>query len=84
MDSQLTIRIPGALGEALDEASRRTGLKRSEIVRQALRGYLEGAHPPPRPPADRVRHLLGSVDSGVPDLAERHRDYVLESLNRGR
>lgn len=84
MDSQLTIRIPSELREALDRASRHTGLKSSELVRQALRSYLQTSLERQQPPAVRVRHLLGSLESGVPDLAERHREYVLESLSRGR
>lgn len=83
MEDQLTIRIPGDLREALDQASRRTGLKNSELVRQALRAYLQPADTR-QPPAVRVRHLVGSLESGVPDLAERHREYVIESLSRGR
>lgn len=35
-------------------------------------------------PADRVRRLIGSLESGVPDLARKHRAYVLESLKHGR
>ncbi|HKI02247.1 MAG TPA: pyridoxal-phosphate dependent enzyme [Thermoanaerobaculia bacterium] len=32
----------------------------------------------------RVRHLIGSLDTGVPDLAENHRFHVLESIKHGR
>jgi hypothetical protein len=35
-------------------------------------------------PAERVRALIGSLDSGVPDRAEGHRAYILESLQRPR
>lgn len=84
MERQLTIRIPSDLREALDQASRRTGLKSSELVRQALRSYLQMTADRQQPPAARVRHLLGSLESGIPDLAERHREYVIESLSRGR
>ena len=31
-------------------------------------------------PEARVRHLIGSLETGVPDLAENHRAYLLESL----
>lgn len=84
MESQLTIRIPSDLREALDRASRHTGLKSSELVRQALRSYLQTSTNRQHPPVERVRHLLGSLESGIPDLAERHREYVIESLSRGR
>lgn len=84
MERQLTIRIPSDLREALDQASRRMGLKSSELVRQALRSYLQMTADRQQPAAARVRHLLGSLESGIPDLAERHRAYVIESLGRGR
>jgi hypothetical protein len=31
-----------------------------------------------------VEELIGSLSSGVPDLAERHREYMLASLKHGR
>jgi hypothetical protein len=34
--------------------------------------------------AERVEHLIGSSSSGVPDLAERHREYGLASLKHAR
>jgi metal-responsive CopG/Arc/MetJ family transcriptional regulator len=84
MENQLTVRIPSDLRDALDRASRRTGLKSSELVRQALRSYLQTSTDRQQPPAVRVRHLVGSIESGIPDLAEHHREYVIESLSRGR
>ena len=32
--------------------------------------------------AERIRRLIGSLDSGEPDLAEKHQVKVLESLHR--
>ena len=84
MENQLPIRLPSDLREALDKGSRRTGLKSSELVRQALRSYLQTSADQQQPPASRVRHLVGSLESGIPDLAERHREYVIESRSRGR
>ena len=79
--AQLTVRLPDDLGRALDAAARRLQRKRADVVRLALRRFLdlEGGGRP----AARVAPLLGSLESGVPDLAERHRQYVLESLSRG-
>jgi hypothetical protein len=50
----------------------------------ALESFLNEAPPADRKPADRVAHLLGSLSSGVPDLAARHREYVLAALKRAR
>jgi hypothetical protein len=58
--------------------------KSADIVRLALREFL-GTTPGARGrAADRVEHLIGSLESGVPDLAENHRKHLLASLRRGR
>lgn len=84
MDSQLTIRLPSDLSGALERASRQSGRKASEIVRAALRDYLSAPSAAGPRPAERVRGLIGSLDSGLPDLAEQHRKYIIESLTRGK
>lgn len=84
MDSQLTVRLPSDLSGALERASRQSGRKASEIVRAALRDYLSAPSAVGPRPAERVRGLVGSLDSGLPDLAEQHRKYIVESLARGK
>ncbi len=84
MQDQLTVRLPADLGRALRQASKRLRRKNSDIVRLALQAYLQTDQVTERRPADRVRHLMGSVSSGTSDLAERHRDYVLARIKRGR
>jgi hypothetical protein len=83
MEDQLTVRLPPELSRALRAAAVKSQRKSSEIVRLALREYLGVGGAGPGRPADRVRALLGSLESGVPDLAERHREYLLESIRRG-
>lgn len=84
MESQLTVRIPEELANALDRTARRSGRRTSEIVRAALREYLRVGSGANARPGERVRALIGSVDSGISDLAEEHRAYILESLQRAR
>ena len=84
MQDQLTVRLPEDLSRALKAASRRMERKTSEIVRLALREFLGTSPGSDVRPADRVRSLIGSLESGVPDLAEKHRAYIIESLRRGR
>jgi metal-responsive CopG/Arc/MetJ family transcriptional regulator len=81
---QLTVRLPEDLSRALRAASRRMQRKSSDIVRLALREFLGASPSTGTRPADRVKSLIGSLESGVPDLAERHRSYIVESLRRGR
>ena len=83
MADQLTVRLPEDLSRALKAASRRMQRKSSDIVRLALREFL-GEKTSKQRPADRVQHLIGSLESGIPDLAEKHRAHILESLRRGR
>lgn len=82
--AQLTVRLPEKTAAALAEAARKQHRRRSEIVRMALNAYLGLADHSPEPPATRVRHLLGSLSSGVPDLAEEHRRHILDSVADGR
>lgn len=84
MESQLTIRLPADLSGALERASRQSGRKTSDIVRSALREYLSAPSESGPRPAERVRGLIGSLDSGLSDLAEQHRKYIIESLTRGK
>ncbi len=82
MSEQLTVRLPDDLSASLEEAALCMRRKRSEVVRMALEEFL---HLRADASAARaVSSLLGSVETGVSDLAERHREYVLESLRRGR
>lgn len=84
MQNQMTVRVPASLNQALRAAARRMNRRSSEIVRMAVAAYLGLNGEAPDRPADRVRGLIGALHSGIPDLAERHRDYVIESLKRGR
>lgn len=84
MQDQITVRLPANLSQALRRASRRLRRKHSEVVRMALEAFLGAGERRGARPADRVRDLIGSLTSGVPDLADRHREYLIEALRRGR
>jgi hypothetical protein len=82
MERQLTMRLPADLADKLERSAKRLKRKRSEVVREALEQYLD-TQPEVRP-IERVRDLLGSVESGIPDLGQRHREYLIRRLRRGR
>ena len=84
MDDQITVRLPTPLGRTLRRTSRRLGRRPSHVVRMALEAFLQGAPSADGKRAERVEHLIGSLSSGIPDLAERHREYVLASLKHAR
>jgi len=83
MPDSLNIRLPDDLSRALDQAAEQMQRERAEIVRLALCQYLERLSTKSHEaPAERVRHLIGSLDSGIPDLAENHRTYLQDSLTQ--
>ena len=82
MTEQLIVRLPRTLHQDLKRAASRMQRKPSDVVRLALRQFLHG--PSPMVGAATVDDLIGSLESGVSDLAADHRRYVLESLGRGR
>ena len=84
MQDQISVRLPAELSQALRRMSRQLRRKNSDVVRLALEAFLRGGEQTGQRPSDRVGPLIGSLASGVPDLAERHRDYVIESLKHGR
>jgi hypothetical protein len=84
VEDQITVRLPAPLGRTLRRTSRRLGRRPSDVVRMALEAFLHGSPPTDGKPAERVEYLIGSLASGVPDLAERHREYVLAALKHAR
>ena len=81
MYSQQTLRLPGELADKLGRSAKRLKRKRSDVVRLALEQFLDSE--PDIRPVERVRDLLGSVQSGLPDLGQRHREHLIQRLRRG-
>jgi Arc/MetJ-type ribon-helix-helix transcriptional regulator len=84
MSNQITVRLPKELNQALDAAARRSGRRRSEVIRLSLVAFLTPGATGRGQPIDRVRGLIGSLESEIPGLAENHRKYILESLKNAR
>jgi len=84
MEDQLTIRLPRELSVRLKRRAARMQRKPPEVVRMAVKEFLEIQDRSQGRPADRVTDLIGVLDSGIPDLAVDHRKYVLEKIRRGR
>ena len=82
MEHQLTLRLSADLSERLDLAARRLARKRSDVVRLALEQFLSTQIE--TRPIEQVRDLLGRIDSGLPDLGQRHREYLIGRLRDGR
>ncbi len=81
MESRFTVCIPLSLADKLKRVAKELRRTRSDLVRIALEKFLSV----PREPletrsCDRVRDLVGSLESGVPDLGQNHRAHLLQRL----
>jgi len=79
MNAQVSVRLPEDLRRELDAVARARGVRRSRVLREALRLYLRGT-PGQDSPYQRVRELAGVAYGGPDDLGAAHRDYLREIL----
>jgi len=84
MEDQITVRFPRELSKALRERASRMRRKPSEVVRMAVSEFLQLSEPRTTRAADRVEDLIGSLESGLPEMATRHRELLVKKLRRGR
>lgn len=83
MQGQLTIRLTDELEQRLESTAHRLNRKRSDIVRLALQKFIGEAEAEAGfSPFDNIRHLAGSVESGITDLGENHRDHLKSRFKR--
>jgi predicted DNA-binding protein len=81
---QLTIRMPEEYHEKMEMLAQRMGLKKSDLARIALKQFIEeNIESDDRSAYDRVRHLLGTAESGIKDLGQRHREYLARKIRKG-
>jgi len=78
---QLTIRMSKDYLLKIEQIAKKMGLKKSDITRLAIRHFIEGyGYNDDKTPFDRVRRLIGVVESGIPDLGQNHRKYLIEKI----
>lgn len=83
MQSQLTVRLPDDIEREISKISKKLRVKRSYIVRMALEKFLEEFHvKEEHTPYERVKDLIGTVSSGIPDLGESHRKHLVKKFRQ--
>jgi hypothetical protein len=73
------IQLPEEQAAALERAARRRGVSKAAVVREALTDLLAPEHSEDDAALRRALAAAGSFASGVPDLAERHDDYLADA-----
>ena len=81
---QLTIRMPNEQMNRIEHIAKKLGLKKSDVTRIAIKKFIEEYNDSTVKPFDKVKHLLGIVESGVPDLGQRHREHLLKKIKGDR
>lgn len=82
---QMTIRIPDEYMSKIKQMAKSMGLKRSDITRMAIKKFIAEYEMQKEPtPYTKAQHLLGVIESGITDLGQNHRDYLVERIRRDR
>jgi hypothetical protein len=82
-DAQLTFRLPQKVASELTRIASRRGLQRSDLLRQMVEQVVADETNVGRP-FERVKDLIGAVNSGQPDLGSDHRRHLKLGFGRGR
>jgi Arc/MetJ-type ribon-helix-helix transcriptional regulator len=81
MGTQITVRLTEDVEKDLDRLTRAMRLRRSDVVCPAIRRMAdEMGGKVAQGPSQQVKDLLGSVESGVPDLGSAHREHLIRQL----
>ena len=79
---QMTIRLPDEYKAHIADIALRTGLKKSEIARLAIKRFIErfDTQEAQDRPVSRARDLLGVAESKISDLGAEHRRHLLRQM----
>jgi len=80
---QLTIRMPDEYRGKIEMLADEMGLKKSDIARLALKRFIEDSIDSEQvSPYQKVKHLLGTAESGIKDLGQRHREHIIGKIRK--
>ncbi len=80
---QFTIRLPDEYGEKIEVLAKKMGLKRSDFISLAVELFIEDhCGENDSRPSDKVKHLLGTAESGIKDLGKRHRHHLIKKFKK--
>jgi hypothetical protein len=78
---QLTIRMPKEHLIKIKQIAKNMGLKKSDITRLAIKHFVDGyGSGDNESPFNRARDLIGVAESGISDLGQNHREYLIKKI----
>jgi hypothetical protein len=75
MTHQLVLELPDDVYQPLARRAEAAGRPLADVATDCLTRAVR-----PLQPSEELRRWAGAIDSGVPDLAERHDHYIGEAL----
>lgn len=72
------VQLYGMQAEALRYMARERGVSVAELVRQAVDAFIREAQRQEQ--YQRALSVMGKFSSGLPDVSERHDDYLAEDF----
>lgn len=78
---QVTIRMPDEDLSMIEQIAKSTGLKKSDITRMALKKFIEEyTKETEKNYYNKAKRLIGVVESGISDLGQNHRKYLIRKI----
>jgi predicted DNA-binding protein len=78
---QVTIRMPDEDLSMIEQIAKSTGLKKSDITRMALKKFIEEyTKETEKNYYSKAKRLIGVVESGISDLGQNHRKYLIRKI----
>ncbi len=83
MMQQITIRMTEEDLVRIERIAKSAGLKKSDITRMAIRKFVDENKPENGTPVyKKVKHLIGVVESGAPDLGLNQRKHLISKIKK--
>ena len=78
---QLTIRMPEEYFFKIEQIAKLSGLKKSDVTRMAIRKFIEEyASGDDTDLYSKTKGMIGVVESGISDLGQNHRKYLIKKI----
>jgi metal-responsive CopG/Arc/MetJ family transcriptional regulator len=78
---QFTIRMPEEYFSKIEQIAKSSGLKKSDVTRMAIRKFLEEYGSEEEVDLySKAKRLIGVVESGISDLGQNHREYLIKKI----
>jgi hypothetical protein len=79
---QLTIRTSDEISLKISKIAKNMGLKKTDVTRMALKKFVDDYldETKDEKPYQKVKHLIGIVESGIKDLGQAHREHMFNKI----